>query len=98
MEAMSRDKAIFVAGYELTQSTHPLYRSPTHIQLRLQEGGFNELLSPKSPFLINGEKDPATSIPPAPQQDSFLQPLNLGTFRQGDWTMVEPNQSLSPKS
>lgn len=55
MEAMSRDRAIFVADYELTQSTHLLHRSPTHIQLRLQEGGFNDLLSPRSLFLINGD-------------------------------------------
>lgn len=45
---MSRDRTIFVAAYEWTQSTHPLHRSPTHIQPRLQKGGFNDLLSPKS--------------------------------------------------
>lgn len=32
MEAMSRDREIFV---EWTQSTHPLYHSPTHIRLKL---------------------------------------------------------------
>lgn len=32
MEAMSRDRVIFV---EWTQSTHPFYHSPTHIWLKL---------------------------------------------------------------
>lgn len=48
MEAMSRDRATLVAAYEWTSLPTPLYHSPIHIQLRLQKGGFGDLLCPKS--------------------------------------------------
>lgn len=35
MEAMSRERAIFVADFELTQSTHTLHCSPTYTSCSL---------------------------------------------------------------